>query len=125
MSSRPPRQPAFVWHRWANVALRGLHLIAVVWLGAGLLGAPVTTDTAVATLAASGILMFGLDIWHKPSHLREVSGIAVPLKLILVGWMALDANLRPVLFWLIVAGSAVFAHAPSSFRHAILIGRRA
>ena len=117
-------QQDFFWPRWVNVALRALHLVAVIWFGAGLLGAPVASDHAVMALAGSGILMFGLDIWNKPSHLREVSGIAVLLKLLLVVWMALDAPLRPSLFWLIVAGSAIFAHAPARLRHAVLIGKR-
>jgi hypothetical protein len=54
--------------------------------------------------------------------LREASGIAVLLKLALVGWMAFDAAMQQVLFWLIVAGSAIAAHAPARFRHAILFG---
>jgi hypothetical protein len=36
--------------------------------------------------------------------------------------MALDASARLPLFWLIVVGSAVFAHAPARFRHAVLWG---
>jgi len=39
-----------------------------------------------------------------------------------VGWMAMDAASRPILFWLIVVASAIFAHAPGRFRHAVLIG---
>jgi hypothetical protein len=63
--------------RWINVILRGLHLIAVILLGAALLGAPqVGTQIAIA-VAATGFAMFALDIWRKPQHLREASGIAV------------------------------------------------
>jgi len=106
--------------RWTNVILRGLHLVAVILLGAALLGAPqVSTQVAIA-VAATGFAMFALDVWRKPQHLREVAGIAVLLKLVLVGWMAFDAAAQHVLFWLIVAGSAISAHAPARFRHAIL-----
>lgn len=114
----------FPGQRWLSVVLRGLHLVAVVWLGAALLGAPVASDPAVIGLWATGLAMLGLDTWSKPSHLREASGISLLVKLTLVGWMAFDASSRAVLFWLVVVGSAVFAHAPAKFRHAVLIPPR-
>ncbi len=110
--------------RWLNVVLRGLHLIAVILLGASLLGAPVAGALAVVGVAATGFAMLALDIWKKPGHLRETAGLAVVIKLFLLAWMAMNVSVRPVLFWLIVAGSAIFAHAPASFRHAVLLGRR-
>ncbi len=111
--------------RWLNVVLRGLHLIAVILLGASLLGAPVAGALAVVGVAATGFAMLALDIWKKPGHLREAAGLAVVIKLFLLAWMAMSVSFRPVLFWLIVAGSAIFAHAPASFRHAVLLGKRA
>ncbi|NWG32368.1 MAG: hypothetical protein HXY29_12875 [Rhodocyclaceae bacterium] len=111
------------WLRWINVILRGLHLCAVILLGAALLGAPRASMEAAFAVAATGFAMFALDIWRKPQHLREASGIAVLFKLVLVAWMAADAAMQPILFWLIVAGSAVSAHAPARFRHTILFGR--
>jgi hypothetical protein len=111
--------------RWMNVILRGMHLVAVILLGACLLGAAVDDHSAVIGVALTGFAMFALDLWRKPQYLHEVSGFAVPVKLVLVAWMALDASARHVLFWLIVAGSAIFAHAPASFRHASLFGREA
>jgi len=107
--------------RWINVILRGLHLVAVIVLGSVLLGAPLAASHAAMAVAATGFAMFALDIWRKPQHLREASGLAVLVKLVLVGWMAIDAAARPYLFWLIVAGSAISAHAPARFRHAILL----
>jgi hypothetical protein len=107
--------------RWLNVVLRGLHLIAVIFLGASLLGAPVAGALAVVGVAASGFAMLALDIWKKPGHLREAAGLAVVVKLFLLAGMAMSVSWRPVLFWLIVAGSAIFAHAPASFRHAVLL----
>jgi hypothetical protein len=113
-----PRQPN--WLRWLGVALRGLHLIAVVLLGASLLGAPIAGGMAATAVLATGLTLFGIDLHNKPGYLREASGVSLLVKLALVGWMAFDASARPVLFWLVVAGSAVFAHAPASFRHAVL-----
>lgn len=111
--------------RWINVILRGLHLAAVILLGAALLGAPLVSTQVAVAVAATGFAMFALDVWRKPQHLREAAGIAVLLKLVLVGWMVFDAAAQHVLFWLIVAGSAISAHAPARFRHAILFGDKA
>ena len=33
------------------------------------------------------------------------------------GWFAADPARRPLLFWLILVFSVIFAHAPASFRH--------
>ena len=120
--ARQPFTPLDGLLRWMNVILRGLHLVTVILLGAGLLGAPLDAGKAAIGVAASGFAMLLLDIWRKPQHLREAAGIAVLIKLVLVGWLALDAASRPVLFWVIVAGSAISAHAPARFRHAILLG---
>lgn len=109
--------------RWGNVLLRGLHLIAVILLGAALLGAPQSGRHFAIAVAASGFAMFALDVWRKPQHLREAAGIAVLVKLVLVGWMALDDSVRLPLFWIIVAGSAISAHAPARFRHALVLRR--
>jgi len=110
--------------RWLSVLLRGLHLVAVIVLGAALLGAPVASDHAVLGLWTTGLVMLALDTWSKPSHLRETSGVALLVKLVLVGWMAFDESSRALLFWLVVVGSGVFAHAPAKFRHAMLISPR-
>ena len=108
--------------RWLNVILRGAHLVAVILLGAAVLGGPVTLDAAAVAVVASGFAMFVLDAWRKPAYLREVAGIAVMAKLLLVGWMAVDPDLRLPLFWAIVMLSALFAHAPARFRHRVMIG---
>lgn len=126
MTTKPQSpQPASVsLTRWINVILRGLHLVSVIMLGAGVLGAPLATTPSALAAAVTGLAMLILDVWKKPSHLREVAGLSVLVKLVVVVWMALDANLRPALFWLVVVGSAIFAHAPAKFRHAILIAPR-
>lgn len=120
---RKPITPLDALLRWTNVILRGLHLVAVILLGAALLGAPLGAAKVAVAVAASGFAMLALDIWRKPRHLAEAAGISVLVKLVLVAWMALDAAARPVLFWVIVAGSAIAAHAPARFRHATLLGR--
>jgi hypothetical protein len=125
MPEQPVRAKSAGWRRWLNVFLRGAHLVTVILLGATLLGAALDSTMAVWGMVVTGLAMFVLDFWNKPGHLREVSGLAVLLKLLLVGWMAMDASSRFALFWVIVAGSAFFAHAPARFRHATLFGTKA
>lgn len=120
--ARKPMTPLDWLLRWINVILRALHLVAVILLGAALLGAPQASTQVAIAVAATGLAMFALDIWRKPQHLREAAGLAVLFKLVLVGWMVFDTAAQQFLFWLIVAGSAIAAHAPARFRHAILIG---
>ena len=112
------------WVRWANIFLRGGHLVAVIMLGGGLLGAPIALGKATVTMAVSGMAIFALEIWNKPSYLRELAGVAMLLKLLLIAWMAMDGTLRLALFWFIVGGSVIFAHAPSRVRHAVILGRK-
>lgn len=109
--------------RWLSVVLRGLHLAAVIALGAALLGAPLDGHVQSLGVLASGLAMMALDLWVKTHLLKEWSGAALVIKLALVGWMAADAELRLPLFWLLVVWSAIFAHAPASFRHALWLGR--
>ena len=106
----------FPGKRWANLALRGIHLIGVVLFGAALLnhGNPLA---GAQILLLSGLLMFAIDLWATPPLIREVAGLGVIVKLALL----LLANLRPDLalavFWLILALSTVISHAPAALRH--------
>jgi hypothetical protein len=120
--NKPAKPPPL--RRWLDVLLRSVHLVGVILLGAALLGAPVAGGSAAAAVAASGLAMFALDTWSYPGHLRELAGAMVLAKLLLVVWMALDENVRPLLFWLVVLGSSVSSHAPARFRHWKLVGRR-
>jgi len=108
----------FPGRRWLTVVLRGLHLAAVIWLGAALLGAPVAVARAGAGVFASGALLFALDVWSKPQHLRQRAGLGMFVKLVLVALMPAAAGAQLALFWLLVIWSAVFSHAPASFRNA-------
>jgi hypothetical protein len=110
--------------RWLHVVLRGLHLTAIVALGAAILGAPIDLRQSANATLVSGLAMLALDLWGDHDHLRNVAGLSVIAKLGLVAWMAVDADSRVTLFWLVLAWSALFAHAPASFRHAVLLPRR-
>ncbi len=101
--------------RWLSVALRSLHLVAVICLGAEVLGAPLPSQSTNVLL--SGIAMFALDLWNKPRLLLEWSGLALLLKLCMIVLMALYQPWRLPIFLGVVVWSVIFAHAPASFRH--------
>ena len=110
------------WLRGLNIALRAAHLMALVVLGASLLGAPVAGGTAAAGMAATGLALLVAEILVRRAYLREVAGVAVLVKLALVAWIAVDAGSRPAVFWFLIAWSALFAHAPAPYRHAVVFG---
>lgn len=104
--------------RWFSVVLRGFHLVTVIGLGAALMGAPLSIHQQSMGVLSTGIAMFVFDLWNKPRMLLEWSGVALVVKLGGVTLMALNDELRLTLFWGVVVWSAIFAHAPGSFRHA-------
>ncbi len=110
-----PRLSTFL--RWLDVFLRGAHLASIVLLGAAVLGAPLAPGPAGGAVLASGVLMLITEVWNRPELVRQWTGLSLLLKLGLVAWMMAAPALRQPLFWLIVGWSAVFAHAPSTFRH--------
>ncbi len=119
------RQRDFRGRRWLTVVLRGFHLVAVIGFGALLMGAPapVPVGTAGVAVLLTGLLMFALDIWSRPRHLREMAGLGMMLKLTMVAFMAVAPDWGLPLFWGVVVWSAVFSHAPASFRNAAVFGR--
>lgn len=106
----------FPGKRWVNLALRAVHLVALVLLGAGLLGAGDISTGAMLTFA-SGLAMFAIDTWANPAHLREVAGFGVLVKLLLVGLMALQPAWGLAIFWVVLGLSTLLSHAPGTFRH--------
>jgi hypothetical protein len=115
--SAPKARRANPTLRWLSVLLRGIHLATVIGLGAALLGAPLAVTSQAHGVLASGLAMLILDLAGKPRMLLEWSGTSLLLKLAVVAWMAFDIRYRLPLFWAIVIWSAIFAHAPASFRH--------
>ena len=116
----------FPGRRWLSVFLRGAHLVAVIQFSAIVLHAVPDAQFPHAGIAVlvSGILVWLLDLWYRPSHLLEGAGLSMLLKLALLAGMIAAPSLRVPLFWIIVGWSAVFSHAPASFRNARLGKKR-
>ncbi|BBO19761.1 MAG: hypothetical protein LC123_04650 [Burkholderiales bacterium] len=115
----------FPGKRWLVNLLRAAHLVGVVGIGAGVLGEVAESrwfGFGLATLV-SGLLILSLDSWTRPSYFRELAGLAVAGKLLLVGALLAWPAQRNGLFWLILVFSVLFAHAPASLRHAVWLKR--
>lgn len=104
------------WRRWLGIGLRTLHLVGVVGLGAALLGAPVGKSGAWLTLC-SGLGLFASELLDRRIAPAELAGLVVLAKLATVAAMLRWPAAAPELFWILLAVSAVSAHAPKSLRH--------
>jgi hypothetical protein len=115
----------FAGRRWLTVLLRGLHLVAVILLGAAAYGAPrIEQHSAGMAVLITGLVIWALDIWSKPQHLGQWAGLSMFIKLALIAAMLLVPGGYEPIFWLIVLWSALFSHAPASFRNTQVITQR-
>jgi hypothetical protein len=122
LSRRSPRRD-FPGCRWLTVLLRGVHIVAVVLLGAAAFGSPrFDPHTAGMAVLVTGLAIWALDIWSKPQHLLQWAGLSMFIKLALVALMLLAPALYEPLFWIVVVWSVLFSHAPASFRNAPVFG---
>mgnify|MGYP006269464131 CR=1 FL=1 len=108
--------------RWLAIALRALHVAGVIDTAVGLFGQAATHHVGPAILLASGAALFALDCWQDRNLWREVAGVFVVLKLLLVFAMMLTPQFAGMIFWCLALSSAVVSHAPRSFRHRRVIG---
>jgi hypothetical protein len=106
------------WRRWLGIALRTGHIAGVVMMGAGVLGAvPRSLTFGTALVLASGLALLAAELIDGRVHLDELAGAVVVLKLVIVGWMAVDTARAQFLFWALLVLSTVVSHAPRRVRH--------
>lgn len=110
-----PRTPLV--ERAFSVALRTGHLVAVTWLGAGVLGAPTSVGHAAAWVLATGVLLAAVDLRARRISLRELAGWVVMVKLAASAAMSWHPRLAVPLFVAVVVVSSLAAHAPKWLRH--------
>lgn len=109
-------EPA-AWRRWLGIVLRTGHLCGVTWLGAALLGAPVSVVPAAIFTAASGAALLAIELLDRRILLGDFAGIVSIAKLAILAWMAVDTARAPLLFWPVLVVSALSSHAPRWLRH--------
>lgn len=106
--------------------LRVLHLVGVVGSGAVLLGATPLAGSEIyaLVLVGSGLGILLLDTWTNPDYLRQVSGLGILCKVLLLATTIVLAGLVVPIFWAVLAGSVVLSHAPRRLRHRVIWPRR-
>jgi hypothetical protein len=114
--SQPPRRSEL--ERALALALRTLHLVAVVALGAALLGAPLARQWAGVGVLATGALLFAQDLHARRIALGEAAGTVVLLKAAAVAWVSWAPQHALAVFWALLVLSSLSSHAPKRWRHA-------
>ena len=115
-----PESPRhFPWARPVQLVLRSLHIAAMALVVGGLpfgAGYPQLRWPILATLL-SGILLFAIDLARDMAVLLQGSGVAVLLKLGLLGLGFLQPAAR--LPWYLAATlvASVGSHMPGAWRH--------
>jgi hypothetical protein len=106
------------WSRAAQVALRSVHIAAMglvlggIWLGGGY----ERLRGAILLTIASGLLLAVIDLAKGPAFLLQGSGVALLLKLALLGLGCWFAGVR--LQWYLAATvvASIGSHMPGAWR---------
>jgi hypothetical protein len=109
--------------RMASVFVRAAHLVAICPpAGAVLLGAEGADLHAWWWLAGlTGALLLAVELVRHPTLVREGAGLAVVLKLALLGAIALVPGAGRGWVGAAIVVAAVGAHAPRTWRHRRLV----
>lgn len=104
--------------RWANIALRTLHLMGVAGIsGAFLYAIPVPEWRPFLILTfGSGFLLMLLAIWSNGIWLIQLRGVTTIVKLALLS-LAFTSGLEPAILFTIIAISGIISHAPGKVRY--------
>jgi hypothetical protein len=121
---RPPRSSRGV--RFAQVATRTVHIAAMgVLLGGIAFHAPKPSLTvSIALTVASGVVLLALDLWKSCDYVHQGNGVALLVKLALLGlghWLP-AARLEFCLAATAVA--SIGSHMPRDWRHWSFLERR-
>lgn len=121
LNERPPTGT-----RLAQVVLRTIHILAMAMvLGALPFGAGFQQlRIPILMTVASGVGLFALDLAKSPQVLVQGSGIAVVVKLALLGCGLLWPGQRLAWYLAATAVASVGSHMPGSWRHYSILHHR-
>jgi hypothetical protein len=121
---RPPR--TFRGMRVVKDAARTVHIVAMALvLGGVAYAAPARLlSLPLAFTVASGLLLLGLDLWKSGACLTQGSGVAVLLKLALLGLGQSFPAARFECYLAATSIASIGAHMPKSWRHWSFLHRR-
>lgn len=116
----PQRSRQFAGKRWCKIGLRTLHLFGIAGIGgAYLYQAPAADWQPFLWLTLiSGVSMVLIELWSHCIWLLQVRGLAITLKLALLGLATLlPSAAEPWLLFAIITISGIISHAPSRQRY--------
>ena len=115
----PPAPRSFPWARPVQLVLRSLHIAAMALVVGGL---PFGGDfqqlrRAILLTVVTGLLLFAIDLAKDAAFLLQGSGVALFLKLGLLGMGLLQPAAR--LPWYLAATlvASIGSHMPGAWRH--------
>lgn len=114
----PANPRYFRGERWLNIGLRSAHLIGVAGISGGFLFALEEMHWMpfwYLTLA-TGVILSLLYIWSSAAWLFQLKGLAIVVKVLLLGVAMTLPAWRAELFMLIILISGLIAHAPGWVR---------
>ena len=115
-----PEAPRFFpWARPVQLVLRSLHIVAMALvLGALPFGAGFhALRLPILLTLASGILLFAIDLARDVAILTQGTGVAVLVKLALLGMGVLQPGARLPWYLAATVVASVGSHMPGSWRH--------
>ena len=115
----PEAPRRFPWARPTQLILRSVHIAAMAMvLGAIPFGAGYQSlRVSILLTLASGVLLFAIDLARDLAILSQGSGVAVLLKLALLGIGALQPAERLPWYLAATVVASVGSHMPGSWRH--------
>ena len=108
----------FHGQRWVNISLRCGHLVGIAGIAGGFLyGLDAQSWSAYWQITVfSGVALSLIYIWTDGAWLLEMKGLAIVLKLLLLGVGLVIPDLRAGVFILVIILSGLIAHAPAWVR---------
>lgn len=121
---RPPR--TFRGARAWQIGARTVHIAAMgLLLGGVAFHVPVRGLTVpIALTVASGLALLGIDLWKSCTYLYQGNGMAVLLKLALLGLGLLFPAVRLEFYLAATAAASIGSHMPKTWRHWSFLDRK-
>ena len=110
--------------RWLRISFRTLHIATICGVVGGVLfgGDDATMKPWLVGVVLSGGIIMATDLYDDDPYLREVRGMTIVVKLLLLAVALWLPASRAWLLFLVVGVSGVLSHAPSRLRHRALWG---
>jgi len=121
-----PHEPrSYPGQRWVKMMARAAHVVFTgIYLGALVFSVDlVTRGPWFLAAIISGLLMFCLDLYESGGFLLQLRGLVTVVKLILLALLPAFGAAGVWIVGVVVFGSVISSHAPSSFRYYLIWGR--